>query len=155
VRESADAVLDTSASNIHQLRHLTWKCVGPDTAGMTVVLQSFGFSHGLPGDADFMFDVRSLPNPHWDAELRPLTGRDAQVANWLQKQPEVNAMATDIADFLRKWLPAHEAAHRSFVTVCIGCTGGRHRSVFLVEQLASLLGDTFADLMVHHRDIDA
>lgn len=155
VREAADAVLDTSDTNIHQLRHLTWRAVGPDSAGMTVVLQSFGFSHGVPGDADYLFDARSLPNPHWEGELRPLTGRDAAVADWLSAQAPVDDMAVDIASFLRRWLPGHEASHRSFVTVAVGCTGGRHRSVYLVERLARELAGDFTDLMVHHRDIEA
>lgn len=155
VRESADAVLDTGQTNIHQLRHLTWRSVGPDSAGMTVVLQSFGFSHGIPGDADYIFDVRSLPNPHWDAALRPLTGRDSPVSDWLGSQAEVIEMSDDIAAFLGRWLPGHEAAHRSFVTVGVGCTGGRHRSVFVVERIAPGLREAFADTMVHHRDIES
>lgn len=154
VRESADAVLDSSELNIHQLRHLTWKSVSPDTAGMTVVLQSFGFSHGIPLDADYIFDARSLPNPHWETNLRPLTGRDAAVSEWLAGHDEVDRMGGDIESLLRRWLPGHEASHRSFVTVCIGCTGGRHRSVYLVERLAGKLQDAFADILVHHRELD-
>lgn len=154
VRHSADRVLDTSATNIHQLRHLTWQSVGPDSSGMTVVLESFGFSHGVPADADFMFDARSLPNPHWNTDLRPLTGRDAEVQEFLEQDNSVAALTGDILGFLEKWLPELEKSHRSFVTVAIGCTGGRHRSVYLAERLAHDLREAFPEIMIHHRDLE-
>ncbi len=152
LRALADWTIDTSETNIHQLKHQTWRHVGPDNDRMTVVVQSFGFSKGVPADADFMFDVRCLPNPHWSDELRPLSGRDAPVAAWLEKEPDVTALGDDIEAFLRRWLPVHEAAHRSFVTIAIGCTGGRHRSVYLAERLVRSLGDAFPVVVVHHRD---
>ncbi len=154
VRGSADWEIDTSTTNIHQLRHLTWKCVGPDSEEMTLVVQSFGFSKGVPPDADFLFDVRSLPNPYWDQDLRALTGRDPEVGEWLASEPTVTDMATDISDFLAKWLPGLRESHRSFVTVAIGCTGGRHRSVFLSERIAKTLHGAFPEIMIHHRDLD-
>jgi len=155
VRAAADWEIDTSDTNIHQLRHQTWKCIGPDSAGTTVVIQSFAFSKGVPSDADFLFDTRNLPNPYWNAELRKLTGRDGAVAEWLQQDAKVTAMADDITAFLRRWLPELEASHRSFVTVAVGCTGGQHRSVYLAERLATDLRQQFPEIMTHHRDLDA
>lgn len=149
----ADWRIDTSDTNVHQLTHQTWRHVGPDTAGMTVVVQSFGYSKGVPADADFLFDVRCLPNPHWSDQLRPLTGRDAEVAEWLRQESRVNALFEDIAGFARRWLPEHEAAHRSLVTIGIGCTGGRHRSVYLAERLAAGLRPDYPGVVLHHRDL--
>ncbi|MEY4426977.1 MAG: hypothetical protein RL535_1275 [Pseudomonadota bacterium] len=105
--------------------------------GMTLVFESFAFKRGIPMDADYVFDVRMLPNPHYEPDLRPLTGRDAPVANFLQQQPEVADMQADISKFVAKWLKALARDHRSYVTIAIGCTGGQHRSVYLVEQLAA------------------
>jgi UPF0042 nucleotide-binding protein len=153
LRDFADWEIDTSETNIHQLTHQTWKCVGPDSAGLTLVLQSFGFSRGVPTDVDYLFDVRSLPNPHWSEDLRPLTGRDREVAEWLEQERKVKRMAADIREFLVRWLPEMERAHRTFVTVGIGCTGGRHRSVYLVQRLAEDLRGSYPQLMVHHRDL--
>lgn len=153
IRQVADWEIDTSDINIHQLTHQTWRRVGPDTENMTVVVQSFGFSKGVPADVDFIFDARCLPNPHWNEELRPLTGRDAAVGEWLDQEPLVAALGDDILAFLRRWLPSHEAAHRSFVAVGIGCTGGRHRSVYLAERLVRALRDDFPEVMLHHREL--
>ena len=155
---TADWVIDTSRTNIHQLRHRTWTCVGPDSREMTVVLQSFGFKNGVPRDADFLFDARSLPNPYWESRLRPLTGRDPEVAEWLGQDDTVMGMAGDIEQFLATWLTQLHDSQRSFVTVAVGCTGGRHRSVFLVERLkqklADRLGSNDTSLVLHHRDLE-
>lgn len=153
LRDRADWRIDTSDTNVHQLTHQTWRHVGPDTAGMTVVVQSFGFSKGVPADADFLFDVRCLPNPHWNDDLRALSGRDAAVAEWLRRESQVTALYDDIVAFARRWLPEHEAAHRSLVTIGIGCTGGRHRSVYLAERLAAALRTDYPGLVLHHRDL--
>ncbi len=153
IREVADWEIDTSDINIHQLTHQTWRCVGPDTDSMTVVVQSFGFSRGVPADVDYLFDARCLPNPHWNEDLRPLTGQDTAVGEWLEQEPMVAALGDDILDFLRRWLPRHAAAHRSFVAIGIGCTGGRHRSVYLAERLVRDLRDEFPDVMLHHREL--
>lgn len=153
IRHCADWVVDTSAINIHQLRHQVWKCVGPDSGGMTLVLQSFAFKHGLPNDVDFVFDARSLPNPYWKPELRPLTGKDPEVMRWLEQDEKVTALAEDIHNFLARWLPEFQRAQESYVTIGIGCTGGRHRSVYLVERLASALQDLFPEVMIHHREL--
>jgi UPF0042 nucleotide-binding protein len=153
VQQCADWTINTTGINIHQLTHQVWKCIGPESAGLTLVLQSFGFTHGVPTDTDFLFDARSLPNPHWNDSLRPLTGRDTEVAGWLESEPRVVSMAGDILNFLQKWLPDIENTHRSVVTVALGCTGGRHRSVFLAEFLASQLRGQFSDVIVYHREL--
>ncbi len=153
LRQAADWEIDTSDINIHQLTHQTWRCVAPGTEHMTVVVQSFGFSKGAPADVDFMFDARCLPNPHWDDSLRALTGRDPEVAAWLEQEPMVNRLGDDILDFLVQWLPTFEAGHRSFITIGIGCTGGRHRSVYLAERLVPQLRKRFPEVMLHHREL--
>jgi RNase adapter protein RapZ len=106
-------------------------------AGLTLVFESFAFKRGIPIDADYVFDVRMLPNPHYEATLRNMTGRDAPVIEFLQNTPEVLEMQADIVSFVGKWLAALSRDHRSYVTIAIGCTGGQHRSVYLVEQLAA------------------
>ena len=153
LNDLADWRIDTTHTNIHQLKHQTWRHVGPDTDEMTLVVQSFGFSQGVPPDVDYVFDARCLPNPHWDDTLRPLTGRDEPVATYLEADQDVNRLSTDMEAFLRTWLPAHENMHRSFVTVGIGCTGGRHRSVYLAERLSRALRDEFPELVLHHREL--
>ncbi|MDX1459820.1 MAG: RNase adapter RapZ [Xanthomonadales bacterium] len=155
LKDYAAWVIDSTESNIHELRRKVWNCVGPDSQGMTIVLESFGFKNGVPRDVDFVFDARNLPNPHWQPALRPLTGRDADVANWLEQEASVGAMQDDILSFLRRWLPEFEAAQRSYVTIGIGCTGGRHRSVYLVERLAEALRDGFPEVLVTHRELKA
>lgn len=155
LRALASWTIDTSATNVHQLTHQTWRHVGPETDRMTVAVQSFGFSKGVPVDADYVFDARCLPNPHWDDELRPLTGRDRPVAEWLEQEPMVDELARDLETFLLRWLPAHEASHRSFVTIAVGCTGGRHRSVYLAERLAAALREAFPEVVLHHRETPA
>lgn len=153
VEAAADHVIDTSTINIHQLTHRTWKCVGPDSVGMTVVVQSFGFRKGVPTDADFIFDARCLPNPHWDQALRPLTGNDEAVAAWLEQEPLVEKFGNDTLAFLQAWLPEFQRVHRSFVTVAIGCTGGRHRSVYLTEWLRQALRRDYPEVVLHHREL--
>jgi UPF0042 nucleotide-binding protein len=153
LRALADWRIDTTHTNIHQLKHQTWRHVGPDTDDMTLVIQSFGFSHGVPPDVDYVFDARCLPNPHWDDTLRPQTGRDAPVAEFLEGSDDVNRLGADIEAFLRSWLPVHENTRRSFITVGIGCTGGRHRSVYLAERLSRALQEDYPELVLHHREL--
>ena len=119
-------------------------------AGLTLLFESFGFKNGLPLDADLVFDVRCLPNPHYDPRLRPLTGRDPAVVQFLESQPEVARMAEDIRRFVADWLPAYVSDSRAYLTVAIGCTGGQHRSVYLAELLAARFGET-AQVLVRHR----
>ncbi len=121
-------------------------------ASLTVLFQSFGFKHGIPLDADFVFDVRCLPNPHYDPHLRPLTGRDAPVAAFLEADEGAMAMLHHIRDFLERWLPCFVRDNRSYLTVAIGCTGGRHRSVYFAESLARHFGGE-SPVMLRHREL--
>lgn len=150
----ASSVVDTSELRPAQLRNWIRSFVQAPPAKLTLVFESFAFKHGVPLDADFVFDVRVLPNPYYIRELRPQTGRDADVIAYLESQPEVGEMVSQIETFLRRWLPAFEQDQRSYLTVAIGCTGGQHRSVYCVEQLAQRLRDRGATL-VRHRELDA
>jgi UPF0042 nucleotide-binding protein len=153
LRQRADWVMDTSHTNIHQLRRQVWKWAGERGDAMTLVLESFAFKRGVPQDVDFLFDARCLPNPHWVDELRTKTGLDDEVSKWLEQDPSAEAMFDDIRRFLAAWLPRFENAQRSYVTVGIGCTGGRHRSVYLVKRLQQALAESFPQVLVHHRDL--
>jgi UPF0042 nucleotide-binding protein len=128
--------------------------VGAREAALTLVFESFAFKHGVPLDADYVFDVRVLPNPYYVRELRPLTGRDEAVATYLEGQPEVAEMLQQIRAFLQRWLPSFEDDQRSYLTVALGCTGGQHRSVYGVEWLARHFESAHATL-VRHRELDA
>lgn len=155
LREQADWVIDTSETNIHQLRRQVWKCVGADNESMTIVLESFAFKRGVPQDVDFIFDARILPNPHWVDSLRDFSGLDEPVRQWLERDASVERMVSDVLGFLKTWLPEFRHSQRSYVTVGIGCTGGRHRSVYLVDRLAQGLGEDFGDVLIHHRELQA
>ena len=146
-------VIDTSHLRPAQLLATVKQLISAPTAHLTLVFESFAFKRGIALDADYVFDVRMLPNPHYEAELRPLTGRDAPVIDYLERQPEVQLMLDQIAGFLHTWLPALARDHRSYVTVAIGCTGGQHRSVYLVEQLAVRFGLDWLTLR-RHRELD-
>lgn len=147
-------VIDTSQLRPAQLRTWVRDLVRAEANRLTLVFESFAFKHGVPLDADFVFDVRVLPNPYYIRELRPLTGRDADVIAYLQAQPEALEMLDQIEAFLARWLPAFAADQRSYLTVAIGCTGGQHRSVYLTETLARRFGPRAATL-VRHRELDA
>lgn len=147
-------VIDTSQLRPAQLRLWLRDLVGAPHGSLTLVFESFAFKHGVPLDADFVFDVRVLPNPFYIRELRPFTGRDAGVADYLAAQPEVPEMLSQIGDFILRWLPAFENDQRSYLTVGIGCTGGQHRSVYLAEQLARRFRGHCATLL-RHRELDA
>ncbi|WP_284335050.1 RNase adapter RapZ [Comamonas sp. NoAH] len=153
IREHAH-VIDTSNIRGAQLQSYVKALLKAPTNQMTLVFQSFGFKHGIPVDADYVFDVRMLPNPYYDLELRPFSGMDAPVQAFLSQQADVTAMQTHIAQFLDHWLPVLNANHRSYVTVAIGCTGGQHRSVYLVEQLASRYQAQWSTLR-RHREMDS
>jgi UPF0042 nucleotide-binding protein len=153
LRRRADWVIDTSDTNIHELRRQVWKCVGGESDAMTIVLESFAFKRGVPQDVDFVFDARNLPNPHWEEDLRDLSGLDPAVQDWLKNHDMVRQMQTEIATFLLNWLPQFSSSQRSYITVGIGCTGGKHRSVFLVSQLSSCLSKRFDHVMTHHREL--
>ena len=147
-------VIDTSQLRPAMLRTWVRSLVGARASRLTLVFESFAFKHGVPLDADYVFDVRVLPNPYYIRELRPLTGRDAPVASYLEGQPEVAAMIEQIETFLARWLPAFEEDQRSYLTVALGCTGGQHRSVYAVETLARRFEGRHATL-VRHRELDA
>ncbi len=147
-------VIDTSELRPTQLRSWIKNVVEAPPSSLTLVFESFAFKHGVPLDADFVFDVRVLPNPYYMRELRPQTGRDAAVADYLQDQPEVTEMLAQIETFLRRWLPSFEQDQRNYLTVAIGCTGGQHRSVYCVEQLARRFRPRGTTL-IRHRELDA
>ena len=153
LRERA-LVLDTSSLRAAHLRSEVKALLQHEPAPLTLVFESFAFKRGIPMDADFVFDVRMLPNPHYEPALRPLTGQDAAVADYLSAEPEVADMENHIRQFLERWLPRMVADHRSYVTVAIGCTGGQHRSVYLVERLATVFGGHGA-VQRRHRELDA
>lgn len=148
LREHA-LVLDTSLLLPTQLRTEVKDLIGTTPAGLTLVFESFAFKRGIPIDADFVFDVRMLPNPHYVPALKPLTGRDRPVADFLAGHDDVRRMEQQIGDFLRQWLPQMQQDHRSYVTVAIGCTGGQHRSVYLVERLGSAFSADWATRLRH------
>jgi UPF0042 nucleotide-binding protein len=146
-------IIDTSMIRPSQLQGYVKSLISVQGQQLTLVFESFAFKRGIPGEADFVFDVRMLPNPHYEPELRELTGRDAPVAAFLQDQPDVIEMQEHIQKFLNRWLDAFARDHRSYVTVAIGCTGGQHRSVYLVEKLVALFGDKWVTLK-RHRELD-
>jgi len=145
--------IDTSNLRPNALRAIVRDFVELDEgSGLTLLFESFGFKHGIPLDADLVFDVRCLPNPHYDPALRPLTGRDAPVASFLAGQPDVARMEADLRRFIADWLPAYVRDNRSYLTVGIGCTGGQHRSVYLAERLAAHFRAS-ARVLVRHRSL--
>lgn len=146
-------VIDSSQLRPAQLTRWLRDAVGVKGAALTLVFESFAFKHGVPLDADFVFDLRVLPNPHYIRELRPLTGRDAPVASYLAAQPEVGEMLSQIETFIGRWLDPFNDGHRAYLTVALGCTGGQHRSVYAAEQLASRFTQRAATL-VRHREQD-
>ncbi len=145
--------IDTSALHPNLLRHWVRKFVDSPRANLTLSFESFAFKDGIPVAADLVFDVRNLPNPHYDPQLRSLTGRDDAVAAFLLAAPQVQEMINDIAAFIEKWLPSYVAENRHYVTVAIGCTGGRHRSVYVVEELARRFQRS-ESVLVRHRGIE-
>lgn len=154
IAKCADIVIDTSHTTIHQLREtIRTRVHGGRPGTLSILFQSFGFKHGVPDGADFIFDVRCLPNPHWNPELRNLTGRDQPVIQYLEAAPEVGRMLRDIRDFLEHWLPAFRAENRSYITIAIGCTGGHHRSVYLAEQLAGYFKKLYEQVLVRHSEL--
>ena len=154
IARRADLFIDTSQTTIHQLRDLVHQRVERrEESRLSLMFQSFGFKHGIPSDADFVFDVRCLPNPHWQPELRPLTGRDEAVANYLDGDEQVTAMTKNLSEFLETWIPAFEADKRSYLTVAIGCTGGQHRSVYLAERLAKHFEESYPNVTTRHREL--
>jgi UPF0042 nucleotide-binding protein len=156
VRALADLIIDTSDLNVHQLRRQVITELGTQVRStLSVLFESFAYRRGLPGDADFVFDARALPNPHWDARLRPLSGRDEAVRHYLDAQPDAQRFLAQVIDFVDTWLPSFEGGSRSYVTIAFGCTGGRHRSVYLAEQLAlHVRARGHEDVLTFHRELE-
>ncbi len=155
IAQDADLVLDTTSTNVHQLHDMILNQVlGRKNNTLSILFQSFGFKHGAPADSDFVFDVRCLPNPHWIQSLRPLTGQDQAVIDFLKQHTEVLQMLDDITRFLQRWLPAFEQQNRYYLTVSIGCTGGQHRSVFMVERLREIFQHKNLTTSIRHRELE-
>ena len=151
----ADLVIDTSRLGVHALRDLIRLRIGEPHAGrLSLAFESFGFKHGIPGDADFVFDARSLPNPYWEPALRGLTGHDAEVIRFLEGHTNVAALIADIAQFIRARIPEYVASNRGYLTVAVGCTGGQHRSVYIVDKLVALFGADFPTTTSRHTGLN-
>jgi UPF0042 nucleotide-binding protein len=152
---NADLFIDTSRTNVHQLRKLVMETQrSTDATGFSLLLRSFGYKHGIPADADFVFDVRCLPNPHWEPGLRKLTGRDKEVAEFLEQETMVQNMYDHLEQFLTTWIPSFRADNRCYLSVAIGCTGGQHRSVYIVERLKKHLDKQIGDIVIRHRELE-
>jgi RNase adapter protein RapZ len=151
--EEISHVIDTSGMRANKLRAWIKGLVESEHSPLTLLFESFAFKFGVPLDADLVFDVRTLPNPHYDNVLRPLTGRDAPVQQFLEAQPDALELFEDIRKFVEKWLPAFKNDNRSYLTVAIGCTGGQHRSVFMVERLTQYFRAT-EHVLLRHRELD-
>lgn len=151
VLNAADLVIDTSRLSVHELRELINRRVGKrPREHMSVLFESFGYKHGIPGDADFVFDARALPNPYWEPSLRTLTGRDEAVMRFLEAHNGVAQFIEDVARFIEARIPEHQAANRRYLTVAIGCTGGQHRSVYVAERLAARIAERWPQVAVRH-----
>ncbi len=154
ISAQADLCIDTSLLNIYELRKLLRQRLHETPQGsLSILFESFGFKKGIPADADFIFDVRCLPNPFWEPQLRPFTGLDEAVIVFLNRQPEVLRMIEDLRRLLDTWLPCFETGDRSYLTIAIGCTGGQHRSVFIVEALAGYFRQIRHNIMIRHREL--
>ena len=154
IASEADLFIDTTYTNIHQLRdQIKQQIIKDSGAKLSLLFQSFGFKHGTPTDSDFVFDVRCLPNPHWEPNLRPMTGLDNEVAEFLQSQDEVQDMLEHIRQFMKNWMPKFEQQNRYYLTVSIGCTGGQHRSVFIAQQLCDDFSEVIDNVSVRHREM--
>jgi RNase adapter protein RapZ len=154
IRGEAEAIIDTTCTNVHELRGLVRERIaGNASPKAAILLQSFGFKNGVPPDVDFLFDVRCLPNPHWRPDLRPLTGRDAPVVEFLEANAGVVQMRADLTTFFDHWVPRFETDGRSYLTVAFGCTGGQHRSVYMAEAMRRHFEAGGHSVMVRHRDL--
>lgn len=155
LRSKADLIIDTSEMSVHELAEmLRTNLLGKRERELTIVFESFGFKHGIPMTADYMFDVRFLPNPHWDVKLRSLTGLDKPVAAFLERHVEVHHFIYQTRNYLEQWLPMLEKNNRSYLTVAIGCTGGKHRSVYVTQQLADYFLSRGKNVQIRHRTLE-
>ncbi len=150
----ADLTIDTTRTSVYDLRDAVRRRIADrELDALSLMVESFGYKHGLPSDADFVFDVRCLPNPYWEPQLRGLDGRDAAVAEFLEAQPHTRELLDDILAYLEKWLPRYEDVKRTYMTVAIGCTGGQHRSVFIAERLAERLATRYENILTRHTEL--
>ncbi len=148
---AADMIIDTSRMGIHELRQIVRMRVDQRATGrLSITFESFGFKHGIPGDADFVFDARSLPNPYWEAALRPLTGRDTEVIRYLESHESVARLIDDIDRFVEARIPEYQASSRGYLTVAVGCTGGQHRSVYIVDRLVARFATRHMQVAARH-----
>ncbi|AWK80925.1 TPA: RNase adapter RapZ [Photobacterium damselae] len=155
IKERADLVVDTTGKSIHDLSEtVRSRVLGRESRELILVFESFGFKYGLPTDADYVFDVRFLPNPHWVPELKPQTGLDEGVKTFLASHAEVNQLIYQVRNFIETWLPMLEKNNRSYVTVAIGCTGGQHRSVYIAQQLAEYFQRSGQQIRIRHRTLE-
>ncbi|GAA0398211.1 RNase adapter RapZ [Cocleimonas flava] len=156
IRVIADIQIDTSTTNIYELASkITSRVSNTQHQSLSLMFQSFGFKHGTPRDSDYLFDVRCLPNPYWIHDLRPYTGLDKEVSEWLSSHELVNEMENDLKYFIEKWIPKIISSQRAYLTISIGCTGGHHRSVYLIEKLAKHFETIYKDsVIVQHRELD-
>lgn len=154
ITNTADLVLDTTRMSVHELRDVIRARVEPRSQGqLSIMFESFGFKHGIPGGADFVFDARTLPNPYWIPALQALNGRDAAVIEYLGSQPEVDALFADIVAFIERRIPLYAKHNRAYLTVAIGYTGGQHRSVFLADRLAAHFGSAYPGVVSRHSSL--
>lgn len=155
VASQASLIIDTTHTNVHQLRELIHARVDSKTDRMmSLYFQSFGFKNGIPLDTDFVFDARCLPNPHWEPTLRNKTGKDPEVMEFLEKSSDVRLYLQYIVKFLDEWIPRYDAEKRSYLTISIGCTGGQHRSVYLIEALGNQFRNSPYNILVRHRELN-
>lgn len=153
--EQASIVIDSSECNLYELSEkVRFKVEGKEKQELIIIFQSFGFKFGLPSDADYVFDVRFLPNPHWEPDLRPLTGLDAPIHSFLEKHPEVIELKQQIQGFVEQWLPMLEKNNRSYLTVAIGCTGGKHRSVYLTQKIGEYFEQLGHQVQIRHASLE-
>lgn len=151
VAHAADMIIDTSRMSVHELRQLVRQRVEQRAAGrLSITVESFGYKHGIPGDADFVFDARSLPNPYWEPALRELTGRDPEVIRYLEAHSSVAQLIEDIGRFIEARIPEYQASLRGYLTVAVGCTGGQHRSVYIVDRLVAHFASRYPEVAARH-----
>lgn len=155
LKEMADLVIDSSEKSLHELSEtVRLRIEGREHKELVMVFESFGFKYGLPSDADYVFDVRFLPNPHWVPELRPMTGLDSPIRSFLEQHQDVLELKQQIQSFVERWLPALELNNRSYVTVAIGCTGGKHRSVYLTQQIGEYFQQLGKTVQIRHTSLE-
>ena len=152
--DCAELVIDTTRTSVYELRDVIRDRVGARRKrSLSILIESFGYKHGIPSDTDFAFDLRCLPNPYWETNLRHLTGKDSAVIEYLEQQESVQKMYQDIVEFLKKWIPEYIDFNRSYLTVALGCTGGQHRSVYMAEKIATAISEQFDHVLTRHNEL--